>query len=242
MKEQKDTVDVIAIVADRHYDSKGGTDLSLTFRSISVPRYLATACDTLPMYLVQSVRNYDAGLILLDDVYIPLWRDDVISYYRYIGNPKYKCGDLRELCYTSSLVLDHKVAPNMTVATIVTPCCGCVTCRNVSMRNAYIVQYSYHRGDRNSIHSMCMDVYKVNKFMLSVLLSMYERREFISCLSYYIVDHIYLKMPKISSYEEMKTWLTKESDLFRMCAPDELRECTWPEMRSMIIAKAKAGA
>jgi hypothetical protein len=239
MIEQNDTIDVLAITADRHYYVKGGTDLSLVFRSISVPKHLARLANVLPMYLIQCVRNYDAGLILVDDMYVPLWRDEVTSYHKYIGNPRYTCGEIRELCYSSSLVLQHNFAQGINIATLVTPCCGCATCRNVSMRYAYIVQYSYQLDENNRMHCTYMDVYKVSKFMLSIRLSMDARREVITCPSYYIIDHIYLKMPKISSYQDMKTWLTKQSDLFRMCAPIELRPCTWLDMRTLIMAKSK---
>jgi hypothetical protein len=237
MTEHKDTIDILAITADRRFYRKKEVYLALT--SMRVPKYLARLPDMLPVQIFRCVSECDVGLILLDDMYVPILPDEITSRYKYTENPKDTCVESRELLDSSSLVVNYNVEKNTYIAILVTPCCGCVTCHKVSMSDAYIVMYEYHLDERNRAHCTYMDAYKVSKFMLKIALSTYSERDMITCPSYYVVHYLYRNIPDVSSYDEMKKWLTKESGIFRMCAPTELRRCTWLDMSTVMLAKAK---
>jgi hypothetical protein len=234
MMDRKNTADVIAVSFERVGTNPIYRTVSMFFHRVSLSDASERLCDILPALLITSVNEYESGVIICDGMYATMWRDDIASYREYVDEICNHHSDAVKSCCLTALLLDKILSSDTVIVTGITPCCGCVTCRRVTLPEAYIIQYSYDKNKDGAMCSKYMDVYKVSKLVLDALLSVHRRKDLVQCSSFYIVDVLNWDTPYVRDYEDMRTWLTEKSELFRLSGPKRLRACTWQEMRNMI--------
>jgi hypothetical protein len=237
MKEPKNNSDVIAVSFERIGTNRIYRTVSMFFHQVSISNASERLCDILPALLITSVNEYECGLIICDDMYAPMWRDDVYGYRDYVEEISYNNNSSIQSCCVTALLLDRALVSGTVIVTGITPSCGCVTCRRVRLPHTYIIQYSYDKNNDGNMCAQYIDVYKVGRVVLDALLSMHRRRDLVQCSSFYIVDVLNWDIPHVRNYEDMRTWLTKKSELFRLSGPDRLRACTWQEMRNFLASR-----
>jgi hypothetical protein len=237
MMERKNNADVIAVSFERIGTNPIYRTVSMFFHRVSLSDASERLCDILPALLITSVNEYESGVIICDGMYAPMWREDIYSYREYVDEICYHHSNAIKSCCVTALLLDRTLVSGTTIVTGITPSCGCITCRRITLPDAYIIQYSYDKNKDGTMCSPSMDVYKVSRLVLDALLSVHKRKDLVQCSSFYIVDVLNWDIPHVRDYEDMRTWLTGKSELFRLSCPQRLRACTWQKMRNIIASR-----